>query len=326
MMAYLRRLKIKLQSKFRNTERAFEESIFNTQVLVNTKPFITHSQWAHTILGSIIIGNILGYDKYYPVLSQMHYIFAIAIAIIGVTIIRIIQSRFRWRLFTKFLILVFFAMGLSYYHTDLRIINYHSYTSFYLQQEGEYFGTVVSYPELVTIDKQEYYKYNVELHGLHPYKDSAKNDYIKAQGRLQIYSKVSATKYTIRLGEQAIIEGTPKSLFLIEEEGRINLRGRYMSSNTRGRIYDGVYRSATNKNLQAFHFKETFSEKLYGKSLYLCGQIRESIEKNIANNLDGPQKVLAQALCLGGHYSELGEERMKDFAYTGLIHILSISG
>ena len=325
-MAYLRRLKIKLQSKFRNTERAFEESIFNTQVLVNTKPFITYSQWAHTILGSIIIGTILGYGKYYPVLSQMHYIFAIALAIIGVTVIKIMQSYCRWRLYANLLILVFAAMGLSYYHTDLQIINYSSYTSYYLQQEGEYLGTVVSSPEIVNLDGQEYYKYNVELHGLHPYKDSAKNDYIKAQGRLQIYSKVSATKYTIRLGEQAIIEGTPKSLFLIEEEGRINLRGRYMSSNTRGRIYDGVYRSATNKDLQAFHFKETFSEKLYGKSLYLCGQIRESIEKNIASNLDGPQKVLAQALCLGGHYSELGEERIKDFAYTGLIHILSISG
>ena len=325
-MAYLRRLKIKLQSKFRNTERAFEESIFNTQVLVNTKPFITYSQWAHTILGSIIIGTILGYGKYYPVLSQMHYIFAIALAIIGVTVIKIMQSYCRWRLYANLLILVFAAMGLSYYHTDLQIINYSSYTSYYLQQEGEYLGTVVSSPEIVNLDGQEYYKYNVELHGLHPYKDSAKNDYIKAQGRLQIYSKVSATKYTIRLGEQAIIEGTPKSLFLIEEEGRINLRGRYMSSNTRGRIYDGVYRSATNKDLQAFHFQEIFSEKLYGKSLYLCGQIRESIEKNIASNLDGPQKVLAQALCLGGHYSELGEERMKDFAYTGLIHILSISG
>ena len=325
-MAYLRRLKIKLQSKFRNTERAFEESIFNTQVLVNTKPFITYSQWAHTILGSIIIGTILGYGKYYPVLSQMHYIFAIALAIIGVTVIKIMQSYCRWRLYANLLILVFAAMGLSYYHTDLQIINYSSYTSYYLQQEGEYLGTVVSSPEIVNLDGQEYYKYNVELHGLHPYKDTAKNDYIKAQGRLQIYSKVSTTKYSIRLGEQAIIEGTPKSLFLIEEEGRINLRGRYMSSNTRGRIYDGVYRSATNKDLQAFHFQEIFSEKLYGKSLYLCGQIRESIEKNIASNLDGPQKVLAQALCLGGHYSELGEERMKDFAYTGLIHILSISG
>ena len=179
-MAYLRRLKIKLQSKFRNTERAFEESIFNTQVLVNTKPFITYSQWAHTILGSIIIGTILGYGKYYPVLSQMHYIFAIALAIIGVTVIKIMQSYCRWRLYANLLILVFAAMGLSYYHTDLQIINYSSYTSYYLQQEGEYLGTVVSSPEIVNLDGQEYYKYNVELHGLHPYKDTAKNDYIKA--------------------------------------------------------------------------------------------------------------------------------------------------
>lgn len=325
-MAYLKRLKIKLQSKFRNTERAFEESIFNTQVLVNTKPFITYSQWAHTILGSIIIGTIFCYGKYYPLLSQMHYIFAIALAIIGVTVIKIMQSYCRWRLYTNLLILVFAAMGLSYYHTDLQIINYNSYTSYYLQQEGEYLGTVVSSPEIVNLEGQEYYKYNVELHGLHPYKDTAKNDYIKAQGRLQIYSKVSTTKYSIRLGEQAIIEGTPKSLFFIEEEGRINLRGRYMSSNTRGRIYDGVYRPASAKDLQTFSYKESIYEETYRRSLYLCGQIRESIEKNIASNLDGPQKVLAQALALGGHYSELGEERMKDFAYTGLIHILSISG
>ena len=325
-MAYLRRLKIKLQSKFRNTERAFEESIFNTQVLVNTKPFITYSQWAHTILGSIIIGTILGYGKYYPVLSQMHYIFAIALAIIGVTVIKIMQSYCRWRLYANLLILVFAAMGLSYYHTDLQIINYSSYTSYYLQQEGEYLGTVVSSPEIVNLDGQKYYKYNVTLHRLHPYKDTAKNSYIKAQGRLQVYSKVSATNNKIKLGEQAIIEGTPKSLFLIEEEGRINLRGRYMGSNTRGRIYDGVYRPASAKDLQTFSYKKSIYEEIYRRSLYLCGQIRESIEKNIASNLDGPQKVLAQALCLGGHYSELGEERIKDFAYTGLIHILSISG
>jgi len=321
---YLRRLKTKLQ--FSHQDSKNDEPFFDANdVNWNTK-VLTHSQWAHTILGSIIMGTILGYGQYYPVLMQMHYIFAIGLAIIVVGIFKALQSSERWHSLSKLIILVFVLVGLSYYQTDLQIINYNSYTSYYLQQEGEYLGTVVSSPEIVNLDGQEYYKYNVELHGLHPYKDSAKNDYIKAQGRLQIYSKVSATKYTIRLGEQAIIEGTPKSLFLIEEEGRINLRGRYMSSNTRGRIYDGVYRSATNKDLQAFHFKETFSEKLYGKSLYLCGQIRESIEKNIASNLDGPQKVLAQALCLGGHYSELGEERIKDFAYTGLIHILSISG
>ena len=328
MTAYLRRLKTKLQSKSIRRHENFQygDLCLNPLDLVNKKQSITHSQWAHTILGSIIIGTILGYGKYYPVLSQMHYIFSIALAIIGVTIIKIMQSHCRWHLFANLLILVFATMGLSYYQTDLQIINYNSYTSYYLQQEGEYLGTVVLSPEIVNLDGQEYYKYNVTLHGLHPYKDSAKNSYINAQGRLQVYSKVSATNNKIRLGEQAIIEGTPKPLFLIEEEGRINLRGRYMSSNTRGRIYDGVYRPASAKDLQTFSYKESINEEIYVRSLYLCGQIRESIEKNIASNLDGPQKVLAQALCLGGHYSELGEDRMKDFAYTGLIHILSISG
>ena len=328
MTEYLRRLKTKLQSKSIRRHENFQygDLCLNPLDLVNKKQSITHSQWAHIILGSIIIGTILGYGKYYPVLSQMHYIFVIALSIIGLTIIKIMQSHCRWHLFANLLILVFATMGLSYYQTDLQIINYNSYTSYYLQQEGEYLGTVVSSPEIVNLDGQEYYKYNVTLHGLHPYKDSAKNSYIKAQGRLQVYSKVSATNNKKRLGEQAIIEGTPKPLFLIEEEGRINLRGRYMSSNTRGRIYDGVYRPASAKDLQTFSYKESINEEIYVRSLYLCGQIRESIEKNIASNLDGPQKILAQALALGGHYSELGEERMKDFAYTGLIHILSISG
>ena len=328
MTEYLRRLKTKLQSKSISRYENFQYAnlCLNPLDLVNKKQSITHSQWAHIILGSIIIGTILGYGKYYPVLSQMHYIFVIALSIIGLTIIKIMQSHCRWHLFANLLILVFASMGLSYYQTDLQIINYNSYTSYYLQQEGEYLGTVVSSPEIVNLDGQEYYKYNVTLHRLHPYKDTAKNSYINAQGRLQVYSKVSATNNKIRLGEQAIIEGTPKPLFLIEEEGRINLRGRYMGSNTRGRIYDGVYRPASAKDLQTFSYKESIYEEIYRRSLYLCGQIRESIEKNIASNLDGPQKVLAQALALGGHYSELGEERMKDFAYTGLIHILSISG
>ena len=99
-----------------------------------------------------------------------------------------------------------------------------------------------------------------------------------------------------------------------------------MSSNTRGRIYDGVYRVASPKDLHAFHYKEALFDKLYRKLLFICGLIRASIDENIGHNLEGPQKVLAQALALGGHYSELGEDTMKDFSYTGLIHILSISG
>ena len=328
MTAYLRRLKTKLQSKSISRHENFQyvEPCLNSLDLVNKKQSITHSQWAHIILGSIFMGTILGYGQYYPVLNQMRYIFAIALAIIVVGIFKALQSSDRWHSLSKLMVLVFVLVGLSYYQTDLRIIHFNSYTSYYLQQEGEYLCTVVAAPENVNLNGQEYYKYTIEIHGLHPYKNTAKNDYIKAQGRLQVYSKVSTTNYPIRLGEYAIIEGTPKPLFLIEEEGRINLRGRYISSNTRGRIYDGIYRAASNKDLQMYHYKDTFFDKLYRKGLLISGALRESIDKNIGHNLEGPQKVLAQALALGGHYSELGEDQMKAFSYTGLIHILSISG
>lgn len=324
MTAYLRRLKTKLQFSHRDSNN---DGLFHDVNDVNGySKVLTHSLWAHTILGSIIMGTILGYGQYYPVLNQMRYIFAIGLAIIVVGIFKAFQSSNRWHSLSKLIGLVLVLVGLFYYQTDLRIIDFNSYTSYYLQQEGEYLCTVVAAPEKVTLNEQEYYKYTIEIHGLHPYKNTAKNDYIKAQGRLQVYSKASSTNYPIRLGEYAIVEGTPKPLFLIEEEGRMNLRGRYISSNARGRIYDGVYRVATNKDLQAFRYKETFFEKIYRKFLFICGGIRESIDKTIAHNLEGPQQVLAQALALGGHYSELGEDTMKDFSYTGLIHILSISG
>lgn len=324
MTAYLRRLKTKLQFSHRDSKN---DGLFHDVNDVNgNSNVLTHSQWAHIILGSIIMGTILGYGQYYPVLNQMRYIFAIGLAIIVVGIFKAFQSSNRWYSLTKLIGLVLVLVGLSYYQTDLRIIHFNSYTSYYLQQEGEYLCTVVTAPERISLNGQEYYKYTIEVHGLHPYKNTAKNDYIKAQGRLQVYSKESATNYPIRLGEYAIIEGTPKPLFLIEEEGRINLRGRYMSSNTRGRIYDGVYRTASNKDLQRFYYKDTFFDKLFRKGLLIAGVLHESIDKNIGHNLEGPQKVLAQALALGGHYSELGEDQMKAFSYTGLIHILSISG
>ena len=323
-MEYLKRLKTKLQFSHQDSQN--NGHFLDGYAVNGNSKALTHSQWAHVILGSIIVGTILGYGQYYPVLNQMRYIFAIGLAIIVVGIFKAFQSSNRWHSLSKLIGLVLVLVGLSYYQTDLRIIHFNSYTSYYLQQEGEYLCTVVEAPEKVNLNGQEYYKYTIDIHSLHPYKDTAKNDYIKAQGRLQVYSKESTTNYPIRLGEYAIIEGTPKPLFLIEEEGRINLRGRYMSSNTRGRIYDGVYRTASNKDLQRFHYKDTFIDKLYRKGLLIAGVLRESIDNNIGHNLEGPQKVLAQALALGGHYSELGEDQMKAFSYTGLIHILSISG
>ena len=170
MTEYLRRLKTKL--RFSHQDSKNDEPFFDANdVNWNTK-VLTHSQWAHTILGSIIMGTILGYGQYYPVLMQMHYIFAIGLAIIVVGIFKALLSSDRWYSLSKLIILVFVLVGLSYYQTDLRIINFNSYTSYYLQQEGEYLGTVVSSPEIVNLDGQEYHKYTIEIYGLHPYKGS----------------------------------------------------------------------------------------------------------------------------------------------------------
>ena len=75
------------------------------------------------------------------------------------------------------------------------------------------------------------------------------------------------------------------------------------------------------KIYKGFTIKIHFFDKLFRKGLLIAGVLHESIDKNIGQNLEGPQKVLAQALALGGHYSELGEDQMKAFSYTGLIHI-----
>ena len=187
-MEYLKRLKTKLQFSHQDSQN---NVLFLDGNAVNgNSNTLTHSQWAHIILGSIIIGTILGYGQSYPVLNQIRYIFAMGVAIIVLGIFKALQSfnALQWSdrgySLSKLIVLVIVLVGLSYYQTDLRIVNFNSYTSYYLHQEGEYLGTVVEAPEKVNLNGQEYYKYTIEIHGLHPYKDTAKNNYIKAVEKL----------------------------------------------------------------------------------------------------------------------------------------------
>ena len=93
-------------------------------------------------IGFYNYGYNIRLGQYYPVLNQMRYIFAIGLAIIVVGIFKALQSSDRWHSLSKLMVLVFLLVGLSYYQTDLRIIHFNSYTSYYLQQEGEYLCTV----------------------------------------------------------------------------------------------------------------------------------------------------------------------------------------
>ena len=101
-MAYLKRLKTKLQF---NHQDSNNDGLFHDVNDINgNSKVLTHSQWAHIILGSIIMGTILGYSQYYPVLNQMRYIFVIGLAIIVVGIFKALQSSNRWNSLSKLLV------------------------------------------------------------------------------------------------------------------------------------------------------------------------------------------------------------------------------
>ena len=146
-MEYLKRLKTKLQFSHQDSQN--NGLLLDGYAVNDNSKALTHSQWAHVILGSIIVGTILGYGQYYPVLNQMRYIFAMGLAIIVVGIFKALQSfnalqsSDKWHSLSKLIVLVIVLVGLSYYQTDLRIVNFNSYTSYYLHQEGEYLSTVV---------------------------------------------------------------------------------------------------------------------------------------------------------------------------------------
>ena len=112
-MEYLKRLKTKLQ--FSHQDSKNDRLFLDGNAVNGNSKALTHSQWAHVILGSIIVGTILGYGQYYPVLNQMRYIFAIGLAIIVVGIFKALQSSNRWHSLSKLMVLIFVLVGLSYY-------------------------------------------------------------------------------------------------------------------------------------------------------------------------------------------------------------------
>ena len=54
--------------------------------------------------------------------------------------------------------------------------------------------------------------------------------------------------------------------------------------------------------------------------------MRSTVEVLMQQYLSDTTKWLGIALVLGGHYGELGQDVLRQFGYTGIIHILSISG
>ncbi|WP_251423155.1 ComEC/Rec2 family competence protein [Veillonella agrestimuris] len=331
---------------------------FTKKLLSSTdleKPYqmvITYSEMAHSILFTIILVIIKAYGTYYPLLDNALYCVTIAILYIVYTLTKIgwrynhgANNKKQLNLLAITILAVVILGGVSYYHVDRGINDYVGHSKFYLHQEGDYAVLLDSPIEMTTIEGKAYKKFSATLLSVHPFKDTAPNMYTKTTGQLQITieeqnpsiiynnqkrdsnrldSHVVEDYVPLVMGQIVIIKGTPKPLYVVEERGAIDLRSRAIRSEQMGKIFGGTYRMMKPSEYDLYDIDKRVV--YYSKFLTVIGKIRAHIEQTMDSYLGEHTKWLGTSLVLGGHYGELGEETLRQFAYTGIIHILSISG
>ena len=299
-------------------------------------------------LSAICIGIIATYGHNYHVSEPLWCIVFIAVGYILIQLGRMMLHYSELAVVSfVFLVVTTASMGLlGYYRTEQSILQYYNTSSFYLNEEGSYYVLTTKDSEISktnstfqhnlaghmnqsegTINNKEGTSLKTEgrLYGLIPNKKNAYRQFLEAHGHIQIYL-VPQSDTTIPAGTILSIQGAPKSLPIIEERGRIDMRGRYMSLNLTGRMYQGRYKIISSDELNYVGYHETWRDRIERNIIYQLGQVRQRIYGIVEENLPRPIATLSEALLLGGHYSEIDQTVMKGFSYTGLIHILSVSG
>lgn len=224
----------------------------------------------------------------------------------------------------KFFILVMLMVlaGIGAFHTCNEIDRYNEINAYYLGAEGTYTARVMTLPERVILQGEEYLKFNGELVTMIPDKAATEAKPIKASGQLMIYIKpTEAMKLTPVLpGQYVLVKGRTGQLMQTPEEGRIDLRPRYILDGRVGNLYEGTYLGLDTS------VKLSWYTRIIDRCEYFVGLARWSLMNRISVNLQGQLGSVGQSLLLGGGYSSIDGAVMDSFAKTGLIHILSVSG
>ena len=288
---------------------------------------MTYSEIAHCILSGIILGILCAYSSHYVLLDTSWYCICGAV---GYLLYTLVKSAVRYRLQSSLSITYIVVTciiscvlgGVSYVHVNHQINQYVGHTKFFLSQEGEYALLIDSPVDLKIIDGKEYKSFSALLLGLVPHKDTAKGVHIKADGHIKVTIREDSTH--LHMGDSIIVYGTPKSLYLTEERGTIDKRNKAIRNEDMGTVFDGIYKVV---DLHVFEqYKIDSYIAYYQRWLHIIDSMRSTVEVLMQQYLSDTTKWLGIALVLGGHYGELGEDVLRQFGYTGIIHILSISG
>ena len=288
---------------------------------------MTYSEIAHCILSGIILGILCAYSWHYVLLDTSWYCI---FGTVGYLLYTVVKSVVRYRLQSSLSITYIVVTciiscvlgGVSYVHVNHQINQYVGHTKFFLSQEGDYALLIDSPVDLKIIDGKEYKSFSAVLLGLVPHKDTAKGVHIKADGHIRVTIQENSTH--LHMGDSIIVYGTPKSLYLTEERGAIDKRNKAIRNEDMGTIFDGTYKVVDLHVLEQYKIDSYIG--YYQRWLHIIDSMRSTVEVLMQKYLSDTTKWLGTALVLGGHYGELGQDVLRQFGYTGIIHILSISG
>ena len=307
-------------------------------ILKRSLPFKTIFLLAYTELSllwtcGMIVGIIYAYHLHWHAPEPLQYIFILSMAYILISLVKVLSSykNYEKKTFINYImllgLLISFSSCISYSRTESNIINYEKETSFFHNQEGSYVGIALSDSERISnkeyVDgEQSTIKISISVYGMKANKKGINDMTIPMQGTMT----VEGMDTSIHKGDLLLIKGTPKKTTIVEERGRIDLHGRYISSNIVGRMYKGDITTISPDELIEFGYIESTSQRWYRYYLVQLGRVQKEIKNQFQHNLSPIMAVLGESLLLGGNYNEIDPTIMKSFTYTGLIHILSISG
>ena len=312
-MVYLRRYATKLRSRL--------------PIYLTLNMIMTYSEMAHCILSGIVLSSLYAYSVHYVLLDTSWYCILGSIVYLLYTCTKsIVRYRLHTSLSLRYIIVtILLSCGLgvaSYVHVNHEINHYVGHTKFYISQEGEYALLVDSPVETTVIEEKKYKTFSAMLLGLEPHKDTAKGLHIKADGHIKV--TIEEKSSPIHMGDTIIVNGTPKKLYLTEERGTIDRRNKAIRNEEMASIFEGTYKIVDIHTLQPYKLASYVG--YYQQYLHIIGHMRSTVETLMQRYLSDKTKWLGVSLVLGGHYGELGEDVLRQFGYTGIIHILSISG
>lgn len=246
------------------------------------------------ILASIIFGSLLAYGAFYPLLNPEVILVSVGLFLLvlyGIYGIKRIEKAAYLSWLLVYGLMVFLLVGMAYGHQTSLILDYQASSQ-------------------VLVGKDRMYK-GILLEEGHPIRDGSHWVYKVACGAQSI-QVTSLGQATVHEGDPVLVKGSGRFPDLTEDLGTINKRARAMSDNLVAKVYEGTIEVDPQE-------KGSFWRRWLG---HIHRNVSDTLNKKLPQNL----AYLANSLVLGGHYYDLDQELLAAFSFTGLIHILSVSG